>query len=418
MFQNLDEDYVGAKVVRLKKKMNGELVQGCNTYIGRKVSNGRWELPHSIWGNPFFPDSEGMDKCLKLYEERIRSDKQLWMALDNLEGKTLGCWCKPGPCHGDVLVRLLEEKKCNEIKRDLASAGLHVLDERDIVGIRNARKWAKHEIWLAHATCLDDSDIYYFEPQTFDYLAREWPAPDKWVVYTETNQQYYVVGQYTGCQPLGPFCSPQDITFGRRINFDIEEGEIVDDDDGDEALQKLSLCEALAKFGKEITPLLKSRFLEFHQAISQGEEYLRLHRLMAQQVGYALGISMADHDLTKTRLVQVALAYCWHWPGEQDPALRKLAMVVIRKGHCELEDHHPEFQAAGHGPLDIHKLFADRVAVHLQKDPHDGRGGWGVKPCFIPKDCELAWSAFVAAYGHLDLYEEAYDKAILQMYWN
>lgn len=27
-------------------------------------------------------------------------------ALPELAGKTLGCWCAPRPCHGDVLVRL------------------------------------------------------------------------------------------------------------------------------------------------------------------------------------------------------------------------------------------------------------------------------------------------------------------------
>jgi hypothetical protein len=27
-------------------------------------------------------------------------------ALPELRGKKLGCWCKPGPCHGDVLAEL------------------------------------------------------------------------------------------------------------------------------------------------------------------------------------------------------------------------------------------------------------------------------------------------------------------------
>ena len=26
-----------------------------------------------------------------------------------LKGKVLGCWCKPGPCHGDVLARIANE---------------------------------------------------------------------------------------------------------------------------------------------------------------------------------------------------------------------------------------------------------------------------------------------------------------------
>jgi hypothetical protein len=32
-------------------------------------------------------------------------------SLDELEGKTLGCFCKPKPCHGDVLLELLSQKK-------------------------------------------------------------------------------------------------------------------------------------------------------------------------------------------------------------------------------------------------------------------------------------------------------------------
>jgi hypothetical protein len=29
--------------------------------------------------------------------------------IPSLAGKTLGCWCKPNPCHGDVLVKLVSE---------------------------------------------------------------------------------------------------------------------------------------------------------------------------------------------------------------------------------------------------------------------------------------------------------------------
>ena len=29
--------------------------------------------------------------------------------LGELRGKILGCWCKPKPCHGDILVKLVEE---------------------------------------------------------------------------------------------------------------------------------------------------------------------------------------------------------------------------------------------------------------------------------------------------------------------
>jgi len=31
-------------------------------------------------------------------------------ALHELEGKTLGCWCPPRACHGDVLARLAAQQ--------------------------------------------------------------------------------------------------------------------------------------------------------------------------------------------------------------------------------------------------------------------------------------------------------------------
>jgi hypothetical protein len=29
----------------------------------------------------------------------------------DLKGKVLGCWCKPMPCHGDILLQLLKENE-------------------------------------------------------------------------------------------------------------------------------------------------------------------------------------------------------------------------------------------------------------------------------------------------------------------
>jgi hypothetical protein len=39
-------------------------------------------------------------------------------SLDELEGKTLGCFCKPEPCHGDVLLELLTQKKLINFFKD------------------------------------------------------------------------------------------------------------------------------------------------------------------------------------------------------------------------------------------------------------------------------------------------------------
>ncbi len=44
-----------------------------------------------------------------MYEVHIRRRPDLIAALTELAGKRLGCYCKPLPCHGDVLLKLLAE---------------------------------------------------------------------------------------------------------------------------------------------------------------------------------------------------------------------------------------------------------------------------------------------------------------------
>jgi hypothetical protein len=80
-----------------------------DVYIGR----GRG----SKWGNPFAVKQGTLARhrvatievALTRYEAWIRSQPELMAALPELRGKVLGCWCAPGPCHGDVLARLAEE---------------------------------------------------------------------------------------------------------------------------------------------------------------------------------------------------------------------------------------------------------------------------------------------------------------------
>lgn len=69
----------------------------------------------SIWGNPFTVEQFGRDGCIEKYEQYIRDklrlNPELWQELQKLEGKVLGCFCKPKRCHGDILVKILEEIK-------------------------------------------------------------------------------------------------------------------------------------------------------------------------------------------------------------------------------------------------------------------------------------------------------------------
>jgi len=79
-----------------------------DVYIGRP----------SEWGNPFkivYP-RRTRERAIREYREWIEGDKYLAMnqgppptkdkIREVLRGKTLGCWCSPLPCHGDVLVEI------------------------------------------------------------------------------------------------------------------------------------------------------------------------------------------------------------------------------------------------------------------------------------------------------------------------
>lgn len=111
-------------VVRIRRS-GGKVVQDCDVYIGRRLTMSGWNLKCSKWANPYglgknmknsvlpefrkfvqnvLPDS--LEEVLSLYREYIL-DTGLIGDIHELEGKTLGCWCKPKPCHGDILVELL-----------------------------------------------------------------------------------------------------------------------------------------------------------------------------------------------------------------------------------------------------------------------------------------------------------------------
>lgn len=90
-----------------------------NVYIGRRgvvfVDAVRFPKSDSIWANPFKVGKEyTREESIRRYEEYIREKlerENLWHLLENLRGKCLGCWCKPEACHGDVLLKLLEERE-------------------------------------------------------------------------------------------------------------------------------------------------------------------------------------------------------------------------------------------------------------------------------------------------------------------
>jgi len=99
------------RVVHLQRS-GGEIVVGCDIYIGRGLYQGGWRLGASKWANPYKVDKndpKSRKEALARYESYVRSSPQLVGALPELRGKALGCWCSPAPCHGDILIKLFKE---------------------------------------------------------------------------------------------------------------------------------------------------------------------------------------------------------------------------------------------------------------------------------------------------------------------
>ena len=79
-----------------------------DVYIGRNT------MVNSKYGNPYkigihYP----RNKCIKMYEgtllfKILRTKEITYEDLLSLSGQVLGCFCKPKPCHGDVIARYVE----------------------------------------------------------------------------------------------------------------------------------------------------------------------------------------------------------------------------------------------------------------------------------------------------------------------
>lgn len=93
-------------------------------YIGRNMSFYIPGAVESIWHNPYAVMKNNnknnknkckkytLDESLEKYREHVLNS-DLVNRLHELDGKILGCWCKPDRCHGDIL-RELVESHCND----------------------------------------------------------------------------------------------------------------------------------------------------------------------------------------------------------------------------------------------------------------------------------------------------------------
>lgn len=78
-------------------------------YIGR-AGHGQ----DGYFGNPFIlkpwmKRGETLERYRKYFYDRLASDPEFKERIHALRGKTLGCFCKPLPCHGDIIAEYLNQ---------------------------------------------------------------------------------------------------------------------------------------------------------------------------------------------------------------------------------------------------------------------------------------------------------------------
>jgi len=60
------------------------------------------------------PDADAFDAFRWYLALRTRHDADYRAAVLTLRGKRLGCWCKPGPCHADILAGWVDTQPAPE----------------------------------------------------------------------------------------------------------------------------------------------------------------------------------------------------------------------------------------------------------------------------------------------------------------
>ncbi len=114
-------EVVNVKVAYIRPEYNNleDWIQNINNvYIGRAgvvfIDKKRFPSTPSPFCNPFKDGKDGTrEEIIQKYEiyirEKLENSVELRSMLLEMKNKKLGCWCKPLSCHGDVLIKLIEE---------------------------------------------------------------------------------------------------------------------------------------------------------------------------------------------------------------------------------------------------------------------------------------------------------------------
>lgn len=105
LINQCESDKIKTKIIEVKitTVINIDSGENCDAYIGRGSDFGN---PYAIG---FDGDREDVKRKFKydFDKDYLREGAAVKEKLKKLQGKRLGCHCKPEPCHGDVLAEYL-----------------------------------------------------------------------------------------------------------------------------------------------------------------------------------------------------------------------------------------------------------------------------------------------------------------------
>jgi hypothetical protein len=80
-------------------------------YIGRDMTTYIRGATESEFCNPFSVKKYTLKECIELFIQHLETNRQLLDSIKpKLKGCTLGCFCKPQMCHGDLLAKIADSE--------------------------------------------------------------------------------------------------------------------------------------------------------------------------------------------------------------------------------------------------------------------------------------------------------------------
>lgn len=175
------------KVVNIHKEQYdvyiGRAGKGLDGYFGNPIKLEKGEERGST-----------IEKYRDYFYDRLQTDSEFKKRILSLKGKSLGCFCAPNPCHGDVIKEYLDNYKFTLLvcgSRDIRDYNF-VFDTLNFL-LSKKEKWDVKIINGGQRSYDKHEDIYYGA----DFLSSQY-ATDCEIEYEEFKADWNLLGKSAG----------------------------------------------------------------------------------------------------------------------------------------------------------------------------------------------------------------------------